>query len=81
KKRVRIGNYGNVEIFRVGRAPLFPEFKELHLEKRLPSTICTAMKYSVESIVRNYMEQRVSYASLERELKLTKVLSQMERHI
>ena len=71
-------DYSNVYIYKVGRAKSFSDFEELKLKKRLPSTILSVMRYSVDEIVKSFKKGAISYEQLESELKLMEFVSEMD---
>jgi predicted dehydrogenase len=79
KARIRIDNYDAVEIYKIQDSPMYPDFKELVLVERLNSTIGLAIKNSIDYLIKQFEEKGISYDSLERELKIMKVVSEIER--
>jgi predicted dehydrogenase len=78
RARIRLDDYSNVYIYKVGRAKSFSDFEELKLKKRLPSTILSVMRYSVDEIVKSFKKGAISYEQLESELKLMEFVSEMD---
>lgn len=81
KGRIRLDDYSNVDIYRPKKAKDFPDFVELKLKKRLPSTILSVMRYSVEDIVGQYKNGAMDYKPLERELKLMKFVGVIQTRL
>jgi len=77
--RIRLGDYSDVDIFKVTKAAQYTDFRELKLKKHLPPTICTAMKYSIGDIVKMSQKNRVDHKALDRELELLSFIEEMEK--
>lgn len=81
KGRVRIGDLGDVDIFRVGRSAVYRGFPELVLWRRFPSTMHTAMKNSVRHMVECAAAGKIDYDSLADEVKLMDLVGKIENKL
>ena len=81
KGKIRLGDYSDVDIFKVADNDQYGNFRELKLNTRLPGTICTAMRYSVDDIVDKARARITDYKALEREISLLGCLEEMKKKV
>ncbi|MDD5072686.1 MAG: Gfo/Idh/MocA family oxidoreductase [Candidatus Omnitrophica bacterium] len=79
KARVRIGDQGEVDIFKVRRSCVYPDFQELAPARRYPSTISKAMKNSVSGIVKAFRAQSIDHGPLKNEMEIIRLASEIWR--
>jgi predicted dehydrogenase len=79
--KIQLGDWTDARLYGLGRAIGFPQIKELKHKQHLPVTICTAMRHSTQNIIEHFKKDKITYASLEAELKIAQIISEIKKKV